>query len=109
MGLELARKAQALKFQGGNTPSTLVPMIVPGIVPNIVSARALSFQLLFLYHGCKEQLHMPGRLLLLRPSAVFLIEVLDQRRIPVVPSFPNCAEIRQHLKPEAHTDLSPET
>ncbi len=29
MGLELVKKAQALKFQGGNTPSTLVPGIVP--------------------------------------------------------------------------------
>ena len=29
MGLELVRKAQALKFQGGNTPSTLVPSTVP--------------------------------------------------------------------------------
>ena len=29
MGLELVKKAQALKFQGGNTPSTLVPVIVP--------------------------------------------------------------------------------
>jgi hypothetical protein len=31
MGLELVKKTQALKFQGGNTPSTLVP----GVVPNI--------------------------------------------------------------------------
>ena len=29
MGLELVKKAQALKFQGGNTPSTLVPGVVP--------------------------------------------------------------------------------
>ena len=29
MGLELVRKAQALKYQGGNTPSTLVPGFVP--------------------------------------------------------------------------------
>ena len=29
MGLELVKKAQALKFQGGNTPSTLVPRVVP--------------------------------------------------------------------------------
>jgi hypothetical protein len=29
MGLEEVRKAQALKFQGGNTSSTLVPGIVP--------------------------------------------------------------------------------
>ena len=31
MGLELVRKAQALKFQGGNTPSTLVPSSVPKV------------------------------------------------------------------------------
>jgi hypothetical protein len=29
MGLEEVKKAQALKFQGGNTSSTLVPGIVP--------------------------------------------------------------------------------
>ena len=31
MGLELVMKVQALRFQGGNTPSTLVPRVVPNI------------------------------------------------------------------------------
>ena len=40
MGLELVKRAQALKFQGGNTSSTFVP----GVVPNYlyISLRHLT-------------------------------------------------------------------
>ena len=42
MGLELVRKVQALKFQGGNTPSTLVPRVVPNYGNRVVKIQSLS-------------------------------------------------------------------
>ena len=58
MGLELVRKVQALKFQGGNTPSTLVPIGVPNY-PYICPA---SFHLYYLIiMACHDDLliHVP--------------------------------------------------
>lgn len=46
MGLELVRKAQALKFQGGKAPSTLVPMFVLGMNGRYNAARCAGKTLL---------------------------------------------------------------
>lgn len=64
MGLELVKKAQALKFQGGNPPSTLVP----GIVPKCSKKTVLSITLLLV--------QFDSVLVLVTPSIIsFLIKL----------------------------------
>jgi len=72
MGLEEVKKAQALKFQGGNTSSTLVPGIVPKfslflfeyiyvllqqLIQNRINVRVYHDRFIF-YLRCSERLSL---------------------------------------------------